>query len=85
MPMRDDQIVNLLEPGVLHCCHNATSIANRARAAIAGVDEQRLARRGYKQRRVTAFNVHEVDLQALRRCLSRRGDNDERESEGQGK
>ena len=49
VPVRDDQMVDLLEPGVFDRIHDAARIANRRGAGIAGIDEQRLAGRRDEQ------------------------------------
>jgi len=41
-------------------------------AAVAGVDEHRLARRRDEQRRVAAFDVHDVDVERPARSLRAR-------------
>jgi hypothetical protein len=81
VPMRRDEVVDRGDAGVLHRGHDAIGIP---RPWVAGVDENRFAGRRDEECRVAAFHVDEVHLQALRRCLSRRGDNGEREGERQG-
>ena len=68
VPVRRDQVVDLREAGILDGGHDALGVARRGRAAVARVDQQRLAGRRDEQRRVAAFDVDDVDVQGLRRA-----------------
>ena len=64
VPMGDDQIVDLGQPGIPGGRHDAPGIADRrGRRDVAGVDQQRLAGRRDEQRGVAAFDVDDVDVQ----------------------
>ena len=55
--VRGDQVIDLRHAGVLHGGHDPVGVARRGRAAVAGVDEQRLAGRRHEQRGVAALDV----------------------------
>jgi hypothetical protein len=66
MPVRDDEVIDLLQSGVFDGVHDSTGIARRSCAGIAGIDEQRLKGRRYKQGGVAAFNIDDVDVESAR-------------------
>ena len=66
-------MIDLREAGVFRGVEDSSRIADGAHAAVARVDEERLTRRRYEQRRVTAFDVDDIDVQRLRAaCLCQR-------------
>ena len=75
MPVRDDQMIDLLEAGVFHGRHDSRGVSRRLRAGIAGVDEQRFARRRNEERRIAALHIDDIDVECLRRA--ERGQSDE--------
>ena len=58
MEVRDQEIVDLLEPGFPDRSHDAVRVA-RVIAGVARVDQQRFAGRRRDQRRLTTFDVDE--------------------------
>ena len=66
VPMRRDQMIDLLNAGVFHRIENAICVANRPRAVIAGIDQQRLARRRNDQRGVAALDIDDINVERLR-------------------
>jgi len=69
MPMRDDEMIDLLEAGVFDGVHDAGGVAGRGGSCVTGVDEQRFMGRRDKQRGVAAFDIDDVDVQ----CSARLG------------
>ena len=69
--VRDQHVVELLEPGVLHRGHDAMRIAALG-PRPAGVDEHRLAGRGDDEGRAPALDVDPVDVHGLGRRGHRR-------------
>src|SRR3954468_3981026 len=63
VPVRDDQMIDLGDTGVFRRFDDASGIARRLGAAIAGIDEHSLAEWRDEQRGVAAFNVDDVNLQ----------------------
>src|SRR5580704_1594974 len=64
VPMRGNQMIDLLKSGVLDRIDDAACIArSRDCSDIPGIDEQGLAGRRNKQYRVAALHVDDVDLQ----------------------
>ena len=62
MPVRDDQPVDLGQPGILGGGIDTLGIADRA-VGVAGVDQERFTGRVHEQRRVAAFDVHDIDIE----------------------
>ena len=56
MPVRGDQIVDVVEPGILNRVHDAVAVPD-IRPAAAGIDQRRVARRRHEERRVAALHV----------------------------
>ena len=73
--VREQQIVDLRDAGRLGRRGDAPRIA-AAVAGVTGVDQQRLPRRRDDQRRLTAFDVDEVDVQGRRGACHQRATND---------
>src|SRR5262249_58028408 len=65
VPVRDDQVVDLREAGVFHRIHDSPGISRSRLTAVAGVDQDRFARWRDEQHRAAAFNIDEVELEAL--------------------
>ena len=85
VPVRGDQVIDLREAGVLDRRHDALGVSRRRRAAIAGIDEHRLARRRHEQRGVAALDVDDVDVERLASASAprRRNQNGERQERNQ--
>src|SRR5690349_9957713 len=64
MPVRHDEMIDLLNPGVFYSVHDAAGITYGC-AGIAGIDEQRFMRGRHKQNRVAALDIDHVDIQRL--------------------
>ena len=62
VPVGRDEVIDLLQSGVRDRRHDATHIAVGARASVARVDQQRLARRRNEKRRVATFHVDQIDI-----------------------
>ncbi len=62
VPVRDDQAVDLGEAGILGGGEDAFGVADRA-VEVAGVDQERFTGRVHEQRRVAAFDVHDIDVE----------------------
>ena len=71
VPVRRDERVDLRDARGLDRGHDALRIAAGGRAAVARVDQHRLAGRSDEQRGVAAFDVEDVDIE---RCRLRRKD-----------
>src|SRR4029077_17775664 len=64
MPVRHDEMIDLLNPGVFYSVHDAAGVTYSG-SSISGVDEQRLMRGRYKQNGVPTLNIDDVDIQRL--------------------
>src|SRR6185436_1631313 len=72
MPVRNDQLIDLREAGILGGLHDARGVTDRRlRSGVAGVDEQRFTRWRDEERRVAALDVHHVNVE--RRARLRAG------------
>jgi hypothetical protein len=71
VPVRDDQVIDLLELRILDRRHNAPGIAHRAWRHVAGVHQQRFARRRHKEHRIPALHVDDIHIQPLPRLRRR--------------
>ena len=64
VPVRDDQMIDLGEAGVMDGIHDAAGIANGAGRDVARIHEQRLAGGRDEERGVAAFDVDDVDVES---------------------
>jgi len=71
VPVRDDHVIDLRDARIFRGLDDASCVARCTHAAVARVDEQRLARGRYEERRVAPFDVDDIDLERLRRALRR--------------
>jgi len=63
--MRDDEVIDLGEVGILRGCQDAPRIPDRRfRRDIAGVDEQRFTRGRHQERGVATLDVDDIDVEA---------------------
>src|SRR5262249_47971919 len=78
----DEQIVDLPDPGITRCGHDAVRVAGLVRVArpescaIARptrVDEQGMMLGGHDERRLPALDVNEINLKRLANATRRRG------------
>src|SRR5215469_10008561 len=81
--MRDYQIVNLSDSSQLCGCNNSVGVSP-LESRPAGVDEHRLARRAYEERRLTTLNVNRVNLEGSGCCLRNNTQNKEKQKENHG-
>jgi hypothetical protein len=70
--MRDQDVVDLRDARIFHCCLDAIDVAAIV-AGPAGIDEQRSTRRSHKQGGLAAFNVNRIDEKVFRRIFLRLG------------
>src|SRR5262249_51162938 len=63
MPMRDNQMINLLKFGIAGGCNDAIGIARSGCAGVTRVNQERLALRGHQERRVPGLHVHDINVQ----------------------
>ena len=66
--VREQQVVDLLEPELRHDRHDPIGVAA---AGIAGIDQQRLAGRRHEQRGLAAFGVDDIDVERFGSGLRR--------------
>src|SRR5690242_2469503 len=50
VPMRCNEVIDLLKPGILHCIDDTSRVAGCRSASVARIDEQRFAGRGNEER-----------------------------------
>ncbi len=61
--VRRDQLVDLFDASILDRSHDAVGVARCRRAAVACINQQRLAAWRHKQRRVPTLDVDEIDAE----------------------
>ena len=71
VPVRDDQVIDLLQVRVFDRRHDAAGVAHGARRHVARIHEQRFAGRRDEKRRVAAFDVDYIDVEGLPRLALR--------------
>src|SRR5205823_5566615 len=74
VPVRDNQMVDLLKPGVFSGRHDATGVTNGARSNIACVHEQRFPGGRDEERGIAALDVNYIDSERLAGLGLRNGD-----------
>ena len=62
MPVRGNEVVDLRQTGILGSFENSPGIAHGVGTAVTGIDEHGFPGGAYKQGRVAAFNIDDVDL-----------------------
>ena len=67
MEVSGDQVVDLFDPGLLHCGHDAIGVTDGGGTGVSRIDEHRLARRRNPQLRISALDIDDIDVQCLRR------------------
>ena len=85
VPMRDDQMVDLLKAGVLDGIPDAAGIASGGRAGVAGIDQQRFTRGGNKKRGIASLDVDHRDAERFRARRRRKRHKERRKGENQQK
>ena len=73
VPVRDDEVIEMREAGVVNRVHDAAGVAVGARRDIAGVHEQRFAGGRDEERGVAALDVDDVDVEGFARLRLREG------------
>src|SRR5262249_61524587 len=66
VPVRRNQVIDLLDAGIFHRRHDPAGVARCCSTAVAGVDEHGLTGWTDEKCRVTAFNVDDINLERLR-------------------
>jgi hypothetical protein len=84
VPVRGDEMIDLGELGILRRTHDAVGIPlGRIGCEIPRIDEHRFPGRGHKQRRIAAFDVHNIDIESglcLRDGTTRSGGDERRQA-----
>src|SRR5262249_27326425 len=77
VPMRRDQVVDLLQFGIFCRSHDALGITNRSGSGVPRIDEKRLALRCYEQGCIAALDVDHINVERFSRLSRQRcGDAD---------
>src|SRR5260370_27508658 len=80
----DDQVIDLLDAGVLDGRHDAPRITNRTVSTVTRIDKHRFSGRRDKKDGIAALHIDHVDVQRFRSlglCNSKRGAKDEKQQE----
>ena len=63
VPVGRDEVLDLLQAGILHRSHNASSVSHSRCSAIARINQNRLSGGSDEKCRIPAFDIDDIDIQ----------------------